>query len=77
MKSIITILILLVATFGFSQTKISGKVVDEKNNPIIGANIFIEGSSCEVQFQFQITNGKFKKKKFESKKLTKMIKIKK
>ena len=44
MKTIITFLIALISTLGFSQTKISGKVVDEKNNAIAGANIFIDGT---------------------------------
>lgn len=44
MKTIITLLIVLISTLGFSQTKISGKVVDEKNNAIAGANIFIDGT---------------------------------
>jgi outer membrane cobalamin receptor len=44
MKTIITLLITLITTLGFSQTKISGKVVDEKNIPIAGANIFIDGT---------------------------------
>lgn len=44
MKTILTLLIVLISTLGFSQTKISGTVVDEKNNPIAGANIFIDGT---------------------------------
>lgn len=44
MKTFYTFLLLTVVSFGFSQTKIAGKVVDEKNKPIIGANVFIEGS---------------------------------
>lgn len=44
MKTIITLLISLITTLGFSQTTISGKVVDEKNNAIAGANIFIDGT---------------------------------
>ncbi|HCQ11783.1 TonB-dependent receptor [Flavobacterium sp.] len=44
MKTIITFLIALIATLGFSQATISGKVVDEKNNAIAGANIFIDGT---------------------------------
>jgi CarboxypepD_reg-like domain/TonB-dependent Receptor Plug Domain len=44
MKTTITLLIALISTLGFSQTKISGKVVDEKNAPIAGANIFIDGT---------------------------------
>ncbi len=44
MKTTLTFLLLLISTLGISQTKISGKVIDEKNNPISGANVFIEGS---------------------------------
>lgn len=44
MKNVITILILFATTTLLAQTKISGKVIDEKNNPISGANIFIEGT---------------------------------
>ena len=44
MKTIITFLIALISTLGFSQATISGKVVDEKNNAIAGANIFIDGT---------------------------------
>ncbi|WP_298392581.1 TonB-dependent receptor [Flavobacterium sp.] len=61
MKTFFTIFIVLLSTLGFSQTKISGKVVDEKNNPIIGANIYIEGtydgatSNEQGEFQFETT----------------------
>jgi len=44
MKTIITFLFLLVFTLGYTQSKISGIVIDEKNIPIQGANVFIEGS---------------------------------
>ena len=44
MKTIITLTILLCTTFLFSQTTISGKVVDEKGKPVSGANVFIEGT---------------------------------
>jgi len=44
MKTTITLLILFISTLGFSQTKISGNVIDEKNNPLPGVNIFIEGT---------------------------------
>lgn len=44
MKTTITFLILFISTLGLSQTKISGNVIDEKNNPIPGVNIFIEGT---------------------------------
>jgi hypothetical protein len=44
MKTLYTFLLLIVTAFGFSQTNLSGKVVDERNSPIPGVNIFIEGS---------------------------------
>ncbi|MBP2282575.1 hypothetical protein H4V97_000893 [Flavobacterium sp. CG_23.5] len=44
MKAIITLTLFLFATTLFSQTILSGKVVDEKGNPVSGANIFIEGT---------------------------------
>lgn len=44
MKPIFTLAALLVTTLFWAQTKVTGKVLDEKNNPIIGANVFIEGS---------------------------------
>lgn len=44
MKTIFTFTILLFSGTIFSQSILSGKVVDEKGNPISGANIFIEGT---------------------------------
>ena len=44
MKTIITLSILLIATVLFSQTTLSGKVIDEKGKPVSGANVFIEGT---------------------------------
>lgn len=59
MKATITFLLLLISTLGFSQAKISGKVVDEKNNPILGANIYIDGTydgaSTNEQGEFVFT----------------------
>ena len=43
MKTSITFLLFIFSFSLFSQSTISGKVVDEKNQPIAGANIFIEG----------------------------------
>lgn len=63
MKTIFTLLLLCFTTFAFSQTTISGKVVDERGNPVSGANVFMEGtydgtSSSETgDFAF-ITNSK-------------------
>lgn len=44
MKTIFTLFTLLLTTAIFSQTTISGKVVDEKGLPLEGANVFIEGT---------------------------------
>ncbi len=44
MKTIFTLTAVLVTTLFWAQTKVNGKVLDEKNNPIVGANVFIEGS---------------------------------
>lgn len=44
MKTLFNIIILFVSITGFSQTTISGKVVDKKNVPIPGANVYIDGT---------------------------------
>ena len=44
MKTIILLSVLLFSLSVFSQSTISGKIVDEKNKPIPGANIFINGT---------------------------------
>ncbi len=44
MKSILTFAILFSSPFLFSQSTLSGTVVDEKGNPVAGANIFIDGT---------------------------------
>jgi outer membrane cobalamin receptor len=44
MKAYITILTLFLTSLGFSQTIISGKVIDNKNNPIAGVNVFVDGT---------------------------------
>jgi CarboxypepD_reg-like domain/TonB-dependent Receptor Plug Domain len=43
-KLLLTLAFLLLAIVGFSQTTISGKVVDEKNGVVAGANVFLEGT---------------------------------
>ena len=43
-KQLITILSLLILSVSFAQTTISGKVVDHKNQPLLGANIYLEGT---------------------------------
>ena len=44
MKPIFTLIILLTTIFSFAQHTVSGTVVDEKNNPIVGANIYVDGT---------------------------------
>ncbi|MFV8377882.1 TonB-dependent receptor [Flavobacterium sp. LB3R33] len=44
LTSIFTFAILLFSLTIFSQNTISGKVVDEKGKPVVGANVFIEGT---------------------------------
>lgn len=44
LKTLITIIALLINTIIFSQTTISGKVTDTKGEAIIGANVYLEGT---------------------------------
>ena len=44
MKAILTLLTFILSFVSFSQTTLNGKVVDEQNNPIIGANVFLNGT---------------------------------
>ncbi|MTE27753.1 TonB-dependent receptor [Winogradskyella ouciana] len=58
MNKLITIICLCLINLSYSQTTISGKVVDHKNQPIVGANIYLEGtydgdtSNDEGKFDF-------------------------
>ncbi|QBZ98005.1 TonB-dependent receptor [Flavobacterium sangjuense] len=44
MKSLCTLTFLLIAFISNAQQTISGTVVDEKNKPVVGANVFIDGT---------------------------------
>lgn len=59
MKALFTVFIVSLTTLAFSQTKVSGKVTDEKGEPVIGANILIKGSydgiSTEADGSFTFT----------------------
>ncbi|MES2412127.1 MAG: carboxypeptidase-like regulatory domain-containing protein, partial [Bacteroidota bacterium] len=44
MKSLFTFALLLLAHISNAQQTVSGTVVDEKNKPIVGANVFIDGT---------------------------------
>lgn len=58
MKTTLTLLFLMLSQIGIGQTLISGKVVDESNLPLQGANVFIDGTydgtstDAEGNFQF-------------------------
>jgi hypothetical protein len=44
MKPFLPIAIFFFTICSFSQTNISGKIVDEKNNPVPNANVYVEGT---------------------------------
>lgn len=44
MNSVLKIAMLLISLTAFAQVKIEGKVIDKKNKPLVGANVFIEGT---------------------------------
>ncbi|WP_179344889.1 TonB-dependent receptor [Winogradskyella ursingii] len=44
MKNIFIILLLFLINISYSQTIISGKAVDTKNQPIMGVNVYLEGT---------------------------------
>ena len=59
MKLLTVILAVLITTLSFAQTTISGKVTDNKNQSIIGANVYLDGtydgatSDDEGNFSFE------------------------
>ncbi len=52
MRAILLISLFLVAGFGFSQTTVNGKVVDQNEQPVPGANIVIEGKAIGTTTDF-------------------------
>lgn len=52
MRTILSIALLLFAFVGFSQTTISGKVVDQNNEPVPGANVVISGKAIGTTTDF-------------------------
>ena len=44
MKTLITLVILLIGSTIYAQTTISGRVTDARNEPIQGANVYLEGT---------------------------------
>jgi hypothetical protein len=59
MKLVLTILLTMCLAAAMAQTKITGVVVDETNEPVPGANIFIvgsyDGTSSDVQGNFDFS----------------------
>jgi len=52
MRTILLLALMLFGTFGFSQTNINGKVVDQNNQPIPAANIVIVGTTIGTTADF-------------------------
>lgn len=44
MKTLVTLITFLFSTFLFSQNTLTGKVTDQKGNPVPGANIYLDGT---------------------------------
>lgn len=59
MKAVFTILLIALTTVTFAQIKVSGKVTDEKGEPVIGANVMIkdsyDGISTDAEGSFTFT----------------------
>ncbi len=53
MKTIITILCLCFSVIAFSQTTITGNVVDQSQEPVLGANVIVVGSSVGTATDFE------------------------
>lgn len=52
MRTILSTALLLFAFVGFSQTSVSGKVVDQNNEPVPGANVVIVGKAIGTTTDF-------------------------
>ena len=52
MKRVLFLALLLVGSLGFSQTTVDGKVVDQNNEPVPGANIVITGKAIGATADF-------------------------
>ena len=48
MKKIITSVFLLSAAFSYAQSALKGKVTDQNNQPIVGAEVFWESTDVSV-----------------------------
>ena len=59
-KNILLLFVFLLPLFSFSQNKISGQILDEKNNPVEFATISLQSDKILVKTEFSDENGKFK-----------------
>ena len=55
-KNLLFVAVLFVATAVLGQTKITGTVVDETNQPLPGASVLVKGTTNGTSTDF---NGKF------------------
>ncbi len=61
-KNLLMAVLLLTSTAVFAQTKLSGKVVDESNQPLPGASVVVQGTSTgtstdfDGNFSFEVSN---------------------
>ncbi len=44
MNKLITLIVLCLINISYAQTTISGKILDNKNQPIEGANVYLDGT---------------------------------
>lgn len=52
MRTVLLLFFALFTSFGYSQTVVKGKVLDNENQPIPGANVVIEGTSTGTNADF-------------------------
>ena len=52
MRTILLLALMVIGTFGYSQTNINGNVVDQNNEPIPGANVVIVGTTIGTVTDF-------------------------
>jgi hypothetical protein len=68
MKTLFTLIMLSISWLGFAQTKISGRVQDEKGEPVPGANVFLQntydGTTSGVDGKFEFTSAEKGKQVF-------------
>lgn len=68
MKTLFTLIMLTISLLGFAQTKISGRVQDERGEPVPGANVFLlntyDGTTSDVDGKFEFSSAETGKQIF-------------